>query len=43
MVRFGVIPPPKDAPTIACVEEALGQVAKGVEIILLGGLNVRLQ
>ena len=35
--------PLNGAPTIARMEEALGKSAKGVDIMLLGDLNVRLQ
>ena len=35
--------PPNEMPTIAPVEEALGQAAKGVDIIILGDINIRLQ
>ena len=34
--------PPNDAPTVARVEQTLGQAAKGVEVILMGDLNFRL-
>ena len=39
----GAYVPPNDASTIAHVEQALGKVAKGVEFIILGDLNVRLR
>ena len=35
--------PPNEAPDIVRMEEALGQAAKGLDIILMGDLNVRLQ
>ena len=35
--------PPNDAPTAARMEKALGNAAKGVEVIILGDLKVRLQ
>ena len=31
-----------DAPTIFHMEQALGQAAKGVEVIILGYINIRL-
>ena len=35
--------PPNNTPTVARVEKSLGQASKGVEVILMGNLNVRLQ
>ena len=34
--------PQNDAPTCACVEQVIGNAVKGVEVILMGDLNVRL-
>ena len=34
--------PPNDAPSLARMEQALGRAVKGVEVILLGDLSVRL-
>ena len=39
----GAYVPPNDAPAIYCVEQDLEEAPRGVEVILLGGLNVRLQ
>ena len=35
--------PPNYAPTVACIEQLLGHVVKGVEVIPMGDLNIRLQ
>ena len=35
--------PPNEAPILARVEQALGNAVKGIDVILLGDLNVRLR
>ena len=35
--------PPNDAPAVHCIEQALEESPKGMELILLGYLNVRLR
>ena len=40
---IGEYVPPKEEPNIARVEHALGNAAKGVEVIVLGDINVRLR
>ena len=35
--------PPNDAPTVTCMDQALVNAPKGVEVIILGELNVRIQ
>ena len=40
---LGAYVPPNEAPTVARIDQALEQAYRGVEVILLGDLNIRLQ
>lgn len=39
----GAYVPPKNVPAVHCVDQALKAAPKGLEIILMGELNVRLR
>ena len=39
----GVYVPPNDAPAVHCIEQALEEAPKVMELILLGEINVRLK
>ena len=40
---IGEYVPPNDVPTVTCMEQALVNAPKGVEVIILDDLNVRIQ
>ena len=40
MFFIGAYVPPNDAPTVTCMDQALVNAPKGVEVILLGDFNV---